>query len=280
MNMPKRGAARIPAIGLGTYKLKGDDAYEMVLAALDEGYRHIDTAQFYENEAEIGRALRDSEIVRSEVFVTTKIMPEHFEPAAFRAAVEKSLDSFGMDYVDLLLLHWPSKTVPVAETLGVLAELIDEGLVTNGGVSNFTIPLLEEVVATVRKPIAVNQIELHPFIDQRRLIAKCSQLGIPVAAFSPLAQGRVIDDPVLGEIGRNHGVSAAQISLAWILAQPDGIAVPKTGSPRRLGANLDATRIELSSEEMARIDRLSLQHLRLIEPEELAPSWDEPGGAS
>ena len=279
MNMPKRGSAGIPAIGLGTYKLKGDDAYEMVLAALDEGYRHIDTAQFYENEAEIGRALKDSEIARSEVFVTTKIMPEHFEPAAFRAAVERSLDSFGMDYVDLLLLHWPAKTVPVSETLSVLADLIDDGLVTHGGVSNFTIPLLEEAVSAFRKPIAVNQIELHPFIDQRRLIAKCSQLEIPVAAFSPLAQGRVIDDPVLEEIGQGHEVSAAQISLAWILAQPDGIAVPKTGSPRRLAANLAAAGVELSSDEVARIDHLSSRHMRLIEPKELAPVWDEPGGA-
>lgn len=274
MHLAYIGPARIPALGLGTYGLSDDQATTMVEAALAEGFRHIDTAQLYDNEVGVGRGIAHSSVPREQVFLTTKIFPEHFAPAAFKTRLDESLVRLGTDYVDLLLLHWPSREVPIADTIGALNELITGGKVRHGGVSNFTIKMVDEARAASATPLAVNQVELHPFIDQRKLIAHLAQHGIPVEAYSPLARGQVMQSPELAEIAAAHQANPAQIALAWILAQLDGIAIPKTATPERLAGNLKAVEIRLSDDEMARIAALARPDGRIISPASLAPEWD------
>lgn len=267
------GPAEIPALGLGTYDIDGDTA-ALVAAALTEGYRHVDTAQLYGNEEEVGRGIRESGVPRAEVFVTTKIMPEHHEPEAFRKAAHESLRRLGLDHVDLLLLHWPSRDVPLAETLPVLDELIEAGLVRHGGVSNFTIALLDEAREAMRHPIATNQIEYHPFIPQQKLVAAMDERGIPLTAYAPIARGEVMRDETIREIAGAHDMTPVQIALAWILAK-GGIAIPRTSNADRLAGNLAAAEITLSEGEIARIDGLSRPGGRTISPADLAPDWDD-----
>ena len=192
MSIALIGPARIPALGFGTFQLEQDVVADMVCAALAEGFRHIDTAQAYNNEEAVGEGLRRADVRRDEVFLTTKILPEHFAPDAFIAAADDSLKRLGTDYVDLLLLHWPSKEVPIADTVGALNELIDSGKVRHGGVSNFTMEMVDQAQAALDTPLAANQIELHPLIDQTRMIGHLASKGIPVEAYSPLAQGKVM----------------------------------------------------------------------------------------
>jgi diketogulonate reductase-like aldo/keto reductase len=268
------GPAGIPSLGLGTFRMNPGEAREITAAALAEGYRHIDTAQAYENEAEVGEGLRAASVPRSEVFVTTKILPRDFASVDFRKAAEASLKALGTDYIDLLLLHWPSNEVPLAETLPVLDALIDEGKVRFGGVSNFTIPMLREARAILRAPLAANQVELHPFIEQAKLQDFMRTEGIPLEAYAPLAQGKVMGDPVLAEIAETHGSSAAAIAVAWLLHKPGTVALPKTAKASRLAGNLAAAEITLSTEEIARIDALAHPGGRIVSPDGLAPDWD------
>ncbi|MFC3615795.1 aldo/keto reductase [Lutimaribacter marinistellae] len=275
MTISAIGPAAIPALGFGTFKLKGDDATDMVDAALSEGFRHIDTAQAYDNEAAVGKGIARSDVPRDQIFLTTKILPENFAPQTFVRKLEESLSDLGTDYVDLLLLHWPSKEVPLADTLGAMNGLIADGKVRHGGVSNFNIQMLEETRKALGSPLAANQVEVHPFIDQTRLMEHMVANGIPFEAYSPLAQGNVLGNPALQEIADAHGVSEAQVTLAWILAHPNGIAIPKTANPERLRQNLAAAEIKLSREDIARIDALRRPDGRIVEPKGLAPVWDD-----
>ena len=246
----------------------------MVAAALSEGFRHIDTAQAYENEEQVGEGLRRSDVRRDDLFLTTKILPEHFSPEAFIAAADASLKRLGTDYVDLLLLHWPSKEVPIADTIDALNTLIAAGKVRHGGVSNFTMAMVDQAQSALNTPLAANQIELHPLIDQTRMIAHLASKGIAVEAYSPLAQGKVMENATLRDIAAAHNVGPAQIALAWILTRPLSIALPRTANKNRLAGNLRATEIMLSAEEVARIDALGTAEGRLVSPETLAPEWD------
>ncbi|MBY6115321.1 aldo/keto reductase [Mameliella alba] len=274
--MPIRtiGPAKIPNLGLGTFRMPAGDTRDIVAAALAEGYRHIDTAQAYENEAEVGEGLRASGTPREQVFVTTKILPRDFAAADFRAAAEKSLKALNTDYIDLLLLHWPSRDVPLSETLPVLDALIAEGKVRFGGVSNFTIKQVAETESILSAPVAANQVELHPFIDQSKLLANLESRGIPFEAYSPLAQGKVMKDPVLQEIADTHGASPAAIAVAWLLQKPNGVAIPKTATKSRLAGNLAAAELTLTTDEVARIDTLAGPDGRIVSPDSLAPDWD------
>ncbi|CAM4074802.1 aldo/keto reductase [Palleronia rufa] len=268
------GPAAIPSLGLGTFQMDSGKTAELVRAALAEGYRHIDTAQAYGNEAEVGQGIRDADVPRDQVFLTTKILPENHAADAFRAAAEESLERLGTGHIDLLLLHWPSREVPLSETLPVLDALIDEGKVRFGGVSNFTVALLEEASGILSHPIAANQVEMHPFIPQQTLLAGMERLGIPVEAYSPLARGQVMDDATLAEIAEAHDASAAQVSVAWILAK-GGIAIPKTSTPGRLADNLASAELSLTEDEIARIDALARPDGRIISPDGMAPDWDD-----
>lgn len=274
MSITLIGLAQIPSLGFGTFQLEQDTVADMVAAALSEGFRHIDTAQAYGNEEQVGEGLRRADVRRDEVFLTTKILPEHFSPEAFIAATDASLKRLGTDYVDLLLLHWPSKDVPIAETIGALNDLIAAGKVRHGGVSNFTIEMVDQAQAAFNMPLAANQIELHPLLDQTRMIAHLSSKGIPVEAYSPLAQGKVMESAKLREIAAEHNASPAQIALAWVLTRPMSIALPRTGNKNRLADNLGAAEIVLSAEEIASIDALGSAEGRLVSPETLAPAWD------
>ncbi|MCJ7873397.1 aldo/keto reductase [Phaeobacter sp. J2-8] len=274
MSITLIGPAQIPSMGFGTFQLEQDTVADMVAAALSEGFCHIDTAQAYENEEQVGEGLRRADVRRDDVFLTTKILPEHFSPEAFIAAADASLKRLGTDYVDLLLLHWPSKEVPIADTIDALNTLIAAGKARHGGVSNFTMAMVDQAQSALNTPLAANQIELHPLIDQTRMIAHLASKGIPVEAYSPLAQGKVMENATLREIAYAHDASPAQISVAWALTRPMGIALPRTGNPSRLAANLRATEIVLSAEEISRIDALGTAEGRLVSPETLAPAWD------
>ncbi|PLS20928.1 aldo/keto reductase [Neptunicoccus cionae] len=274
MSITLIGPAQIPSMGFGTFQLEQDTVADMVAAALSEGFRHIDTAQAYENEEQVGEGLRRADVRRDEVFLTTKILPEHFSPEAFIAATEASLKRLGTDYVDLLLLHWPSRDVPIADTISALNDLISAGKVRHGGVSNFTMDMVNQAQAALNTPLAANQIELHPLIDQTRMIAHLDSKGIPVEAYSPLAQGKVMENATLREIGNAHDVSPAQIALAWILTRPMSIALPRTSNPDRLADNLRAADIVLSVEEIAHIDAVGTAEGRIVSPGTLAPEWD------
>ncbi|MBR9891993.1 aldo/keto reductase [bacterium] len=274
MTLHKIGPAAIPNLGLGTFKMNAGEAREITKAALAEGYRHIDTAQAYENETEVGEGIRAADTPRDRIFLTTKILPRDFAAEDFRKAAEASLRALGTDYVDMLLLHWPSQEVPLSETLPVLDRLIEEGKVRFGGVSNFTIPMLKETQEILQAPLATNQVELHPFIDQTALRGYMAGKGIPLEAYAPLAQGKVMQDPVMIEIAEAHGTSPAAIAVAWLLHKPGVIALPKTAKASRLKGNLAAAQIRLSNEEIARIGGLAGPDGRLVSPESLAPQWD------
>ncbi len=268
------GTARIPSLGLGTFQMESGQTADLVRAALAEGYRHIDTAQAYGNEEEVGQGIRDADVPRDQVFLTTKILPDRHDAADFKRAAQESLKKLGTDYVDLLLLHWPSKDVPLTETLPVLDALIDAGHVRFGGVSNFTIAHLEQATSVMSHPVATNQVEYHPFIPQAKLMAAMEGMGIPFEAYSPLARGQVLEDDTLKEIAAKHDANPAQISVAWILAK-GGVAIPKTSTHERLAPNLAAAEISLSDDEIARIDGLSRPDGRIISPDSTAPDWDD-----
>ena len=265
---------RMPALGLGTFRLEGREAERMTRCALAEGYRHIDTAQMYANEKAIGAGLRRAEVPRDAVFVTTKIWPDRFAPAEFARAVEESLQDLGTDYVDLLLLHWPSQAVPLADTLGALARAQERGQARHVGVSNFTRALYRQAEDLCPVPLAVDQVEYHPFLDQRPLRQFLAERDAVLTAYCPLALGAAVRDPVIRELADAHGATAGQVTLAWILAAGNTAAIPKTANPERLGENLRATELDLRADEIAAIDGLARPDGRIISPAGLAPDWD------
>lgn len=264
--------ARIPAVGLGTMTLKDATCVEIVAEALRLGFRHLDTAQMYGNEAEVGQGLKSSGVTRDEVFVTTKVWPTHAAAADFARSVEESLKKLDLARVDLLLIHWPSKQVPIAETVGALCKAKRDGLTRHVGVANFTTALLDEAVKAASEPLVTNQIEVHPFIDQSRVIAACARHGLSVTAYCPLARGKVPGNETLERIGKRHGKSAAQVALRYLL-QLGLIVIPRTSHKERLAENLAAAEVALSEADMAEIKALARPDGRLVNPPH-APAWD------
>jgi diketogulonate reductase-like aldo/keto reductase len=243
----------IPALGLGTYQLRGRSCTETVRRALDVGYRHLDTAEYYDNESAVGEAIADSPVDRSELFLTTKVWRTNLAyDDAIRSARE-SLRKLGTDYVDLLLIHWPSRSVPTEETLRAFEDLREEGVVRHVGVSNFSVAQLREAIAAADAPILTNQIQYHPFQDQGDLLAYCVENDVTLTAYSPLAKGRVATDETLREIGDRHGKTAAQVALRWFLQQECVAAIPKASSEAHLRENFDVFDFELSDAEMERV---------------------------
>src|SRR5437763_9437487 len=211
--------ARIPLVGLGTWELRGRACARLVEQALRLGYRHIDTAEMYDNEREVGEGLRVSGVPRNELFVVTKVWPSHFAPQYLPRAAKESLTSLRLAEVDLLLLHWPNPRIPLSETLGGLCKVKEAGLARNIGVSNFTVALIEEATRLSSEPLVCNQTELHPFIDQSKVRAACAALGMAVVAYCPIARGSAKNSAVLARIGERHGKSAAQVSLRFLVQQ-------------------------------------------------------------
>jgi 2,5-diketo-D-gluconate reductase B len=264
--------AKIPAIGLGTWELRGRTCARLVEQALRLGYRHIDTAQVYENEREVGDGLRASGIRRDEVFITTKVWTSHFAPHDLERSAKESLNKLRISEVDLLLLHWPNPRVPLAETLGALAHVRELGMARHIGVSNFTVALVEEAVEKCPAPLVCDQVEYHPYLDQTKVREACARHGMAVVAYSPIAKGRVKNDELLAQIGKAHGKSAAQVCLRW-LVQQNVSAIPRTSRLERLSENLEIFDFELSEEEMRRISAMGGSHGRLTDYG-FAPKWD------
>jgi 2,5-diketo-D-gluconate reductase B len=273
MHDVESNGARIPALGLGTWLLSGDTCTEIVEAGLRLGYRHVDTAQNYGNEREVGAGLAASGVDRGEVFLTTKIWPDDAAAGVLERTAEERLRLLGTDYVDLLLIHRPPREIPVAETMAALAMVKRAGLARHIGLSNFTVALIEEAVAACPEPLVTNQIEYHPFLDQRPVLDACRRNGLSVTAYCPVARGRVFDAPVIADIARRHGRSPAQVALRWLLQQDGVIAIPKTATPARLKENLEAGAFSLDEQEMAAISGLGDRAGRLVETS-YSPDWD------
>ena len=272
MQFVEANGARIPAIGLGTWELRGRTCARIVEQALRLGYRHIDTAQVYENEREVGDGLRASGVRRDDVFVTTKVWTNHFAPNDLERSAKESLVKLRMPEVDLLLLHWPNPQVPLAETLGALARARQMGLARHIGVSNFTVALIAEATKACPAPLVCDQVEYHPYLDQAKVREACAQNGMALVAYSPVARGRIKSDQVLARIGRDHRKSPAQVCLRW-LVQQNVSAIPRTSRIERLSENIDIFDFELSEEEMAQIFRLANPKGRLTDFG-FAPKWD------
>ncbi len=274
MQIVAGNGAKIPAIGLGTWTLRDDAATKLVAGALQAGYRHIDTATAYENEAAVGEGLRISEVPRDEIFLTTKVWPTDIAAGDLQRSVEGSLKRLGVDQVDLALIHWPSKTVPLAESIAALNEVRARGLARNIGVSNFTVALVEAAVALSEHPLACNQVEHHPFLNQDRVIAACRKHGLAVVSYCPLARATELfaQDPV-SEAAARHGKTSAQVVLRWHVQQDGVAAIPRSSHPDRVRENLEVFDFALDAGEVAAIDALRSRALRICDFE-FSPEWD------
>jgi 2,5-diketo-D-gluconate reductase B len=276
MNVIEANGAKIPAIGLGTMTLKDAVCVEAVKTALRLGYRHIDTAERYGNETEVGeglhQGLRATGLQRADVFVTTKVYHDRLAAAEFERSFEESLEKLKLPWVDLLLIHWPNPKVPLAETIDVLCKAKREGRAKHVGVANFTTTLLNEAVKLSSEPLVTNQIEVHPFIDQSKVIAACRKHGLSVTAYCPIARGKIPGNEVLERIGKAHGKSSAQVSLRY-LTQQGIIPIPRSANPDHLAANLEIFDFALSEGEMAEIGKLKRLDGRVVNPPH-APQWD------
>jgi len=266
--------ARIPLLGLGTWDLRGRVCARVVEQALRLGYRHVDTAEMYDNEREVGEGVHASGVKRNEIFVTTKIWPAHFAPRELKRAARDCLVRLRLSEVDLLLLHWPNPQIPLAETLGALGKVKRDGLARHIGVSNFTVSLLDEALKASSEPLVCNQFECHPFLDQSKLIAACRQRGMAVVAYSPIARGNARNDEVLARIGAKHKKTAAQVCLRF-LVQQNIVVIPRTSKVERLAENAAIFDFALSAQEMAEISGLAQRDGRIVDwAFSGQPKWD------
>jgi 2,5-diketo-D-gluconate reductase B len=265
----------IPAFGLGTFRLKDDVVIASVKTALELGYRTVDTAQIYENEAAVGQAIAESGVPRSELFITTKIWIENLSKDALIPSLKESLKKLGMDYVDLTLIHWPSPqdAVSVEEFMQALLEAKKSGLTREIGISNFTIPLMEKAIAAVgAENIATNQIELSPYLQNRNVVEWAKKQGIHITSYMTLAYGKALKDEAIKVIADKHGATPAQVILAW--AMGEGYAViPSSTKRENLASNLLAQELKLDDADRVAIAALECND-RLVSPEGLAPNWD------
>ena len=265
----------IPALGLGTFPLQGEAALQEVRTGLALGYRHVDTAPVYGNEAEVGQAVAESGLPRDAVFLTTKVWFDQLERPKLLASVKESLRKLRVDHADLTLIHWPSPggAVPLAETMGALAEARDLGLTRRIGVSNFNIALLREAIRLLGPgAIATNQVELHPYLQNRKLAAFCREQDIPVTSYMTLARGQVLQDPEIRAIAAERRATPAQVVLAWAL-QLGHLVIPSSTRRENLETNLAAAALRLSQAEMQRIADLD-RNGRITDPAGRSPVWD------
>ncbi len=265
----------IPQIGFGTWKRSGDDGYREVLTALEVGYRHIDTAEAYGNEEDVGRALATAGLPRGEVFVTTKVAPENLGPGQIRPHVLASLEKLQLAKVDLLLVHWPSinDRFEILDYMAQFAAVQDEGLAMHIGVSNFTkrhLAAAHEVFGA--RPIVTNQVEIHPLFQNRIIVDHCQALGIPLTAYSPLARGAVNDNAVLQATARQHGATPGQVALAFLMAEGH-IVIPTSSNKTRMAENLAAQQVKLTAADISAIREVGADH-RLVNGS-WAPQWDQ-----
>jgi diketogulonate reductase-like aldo/keto reductase len=265
--------AKMPAVGFGTMELPHRPA-ELVAAAIAAGYRLIDTARKYGTEERVGEGIRASGIAREELWVTTKVTELDAREADFLRSAETSLKALQLDYVDLLLVHWPQPRVPFAETLAALTKAKRSGMTRHIGVSNYTIAMLDEAVHVCPEPLVTNQVEYHAYLPQDRMLAALKRHGMILTAYCPMARGKLLDDPVVGEIAKAHGKSIGQICLRWLIQQPMVAAVPRPLEEAHIKEDLEVFDWSLSEEEMRRISALRSRNIRIADPPERAPKWD------
>ncbi len=256
---------KIPALGFGTYKLTGSEGIKAMETALDVGYRHIDTAEDYHNQVEVSQAIKNSSIAREDLFITSKVSYEHLHYGDVIKACEETLQELNTDYLDLYLIHWPNKKIPIEETLRALSNLKADGKILNIGVSNFTIKHLEGVKDVTDEDIVINQVEIHPYLYQKELYEYCNDNNISLTAYSPIARGGVFGDPVIVEIGKKYNKNEAQITLKWMI-QKDIIVIPRSSNGAHIKANFDIFDFELNIDDIYRIDNIDKQE-RLIDPD-------------
>ena len=261
---------KIPLVGLGTWTLRGRECARLVQEAIRLGYRHIDSAQMYDNEAEVGEGVRSSGL-RAQVLVTTKIQPTLLSPRDVDHSVRESLRKLKLDVIDLLLIHWPNPRVPLADTLGAMQRLKQQGITRAIGVSNFTVALIEQA-CRIAPDLACNQVECHPFLNQDKVLAACKKHGLAMVAYSPVARGTLTGDAVLVRIGKAHGKSAAQVSLRY-LVQQGIVVIPRTSKVERLQENFDIFDFTLSDAEMREIHKLGGRDGRIVDWT-WSPNWD------
>lgn len=272
MKVVEANGARIPLVGLGTWDLRGKVCAKIVEEAIKLGYRHIDTASMYGNEAAVGEGLRASGIKRDEVFITTKVWQSDLRAKDFERSARASLANLKLDAVDLLLIHWPNPSVPLKETIGALCKMKREGVARHIGISNFTVALIEEAVKLSTEPLVCNQFECHPFLNQSKVIAATKKRGMAVVAYSPIARGQAKGDALLAKIGKAHGKTATQVCLRY-LVQQSIVVIPRTSKSERLKENFSIFDFELSAAEMQEIFALAHPDGRIVEWGG-APTWD------
>ncbi len=266
----------IPALGLGTSGLQSDVARRMVSYALDIGYRHIDTAQSYGNEAEIGDAISVSSVPRQEIWLTTKVRRDRFRDGDLLRSVEDSVRKLRTE-PDLLLLHWPNSKTPLHETIGALNDVKRKGLTNHIGVSNFTVTLIQQALSLTKEPMVVNQVEYHPYLSQWTVLETLRANDMAMIAYSPLAQGRVFRDLTLQSIGDGYGKNAGQVALRWLLQQDGVTAIPRSSREAHIEANLEIFDFELTDSEMEQISARTSPYGRLSDSLRHGPAWDDLG---
>jgi 2,5-diketo-D-gluconate reductase B len=269
----KAHGAEIPAIGLGTSGM-GYIRAEHVTTALKVGYRHIDTARKYGTEPAVGEGMRASGIPRRDIFLCTKVSHENLHAGDFARSVDESLGALGVDYVDLLLVHWPEKNTPLAETMAALAKAKRQGFARHVGVANFNIAMLDEAIALCPEPLVTLQVECHPYLDQSKVIAACRERGLVLTAYCPLARGGLQGDAVLADVGRRYGKTCAQVALRWLMQHDIIAAIPRSSNAGRIAENIDVFDFELDHDDMSRIGALKRPNGRTANPAGRAPVWD------
>jgi 2,5-diketo-D-gluconate reductase B len=271
-NLTTRHGLDMPQLGLGTWPMKGEECTLAVRQALELGYRHIDTAPAYENEAAVGEALRQSEVPRESIHLTTKVWWDKLQPAAMRQSLEDSLRALGTEQVDLFMIHWPTKDWDLPRSIETLVALRDEGKARCIGVANFPLALLRRVVEELEAPISALQVEYHVLLDQSLLLGYAREKGLALTAYTPLARGQAAEQAAIRHIAEKHCALPSQVALKWLLDQDGVAAIPKASSRANQQANLDALKLQLDDEDRALIAALPNDR-RVVSPD-FAPAWD------
>lgn len=267
-----KNGGQMPALGFGTWKLQGDECARAVQLALDVGYRHIDTAQIYDNEAQVGQAIRQSGVARQDLFITTKLWVDNYGRNVARPALDTSLKKLQLDHVDLLLLHWPTKDMELGFLLDTLQEFMAQGKTKAIGVSNFPVAFLREAIETHKAQIANNQVEYHVMLGQDKILDYARAHDMSVTAYSPLGRGRMVDEVVLQHIGEKHGKTPGQVALRWLVQQDGVVAIPKAASEKHIRANIDIFDFELDGMDLQVI--AAMDKTRRASNPDWGPVWD------
>jgi len=270
MRFFEKGGQKMPTLGYGTFKLSGEACENGVQVAIETGYRHIDTARMYGNEKEVGKGIKNSGIERKELFVTSKIPPDNLSPEHIRQETENSLRALDMEYVNLMLIHWPNFDIPLEKSLETFFQLKEEGKIKAVGVSNFTIELTRKAAKVGE--IFTNQVEYHPLLDQQKLLDATRELDILLTAYSPIARGEVNEQVTIKQIAEKYNKLPTQVTLRWLIQQDKVAAIPKAAKENHIKSNFDIFDFELTDEEMQQMDAVRNDH-RLVDPT-WAPNWD------